>query len=101
MLQKAKEVEGFLETKYAMEDRRKICNLKCHESLQVRLSQSNRKRIRKTQGIRWDTGENESEEFGCFLRVCNLISHIERGKPRLRVFVNRVLGRYLSMRRRK
>jgi hypothetical protein len=91
MLQTAKEVEGCLETMYEIEVRRKICNLKCHESLQVRLSESNRKRSSKTQDIRWDTGDNEPGEFGCFLRVCNLISHTERGEPRLTVFVNRVL----------
>lgn len=80
-----------METMQEMEDRRKIWNVKYHESLQTRLSESNRKRIGKTQEIKWDTGDTEPEEFGCFLRVCNLISHPERGQPRQRVFVNRVI----------
>ena len=80
-----------METMYEMEDRRNIWNLKHHESLQARLSESNRKIIGKTQEIRWDTGDTEPGEFGCFLRVCNLISHTERGEPGERVFVNRVL----------
>jgi len=84
-------VEGFLETMYETEDRRKIWNLKYHEPLQARLSESNGKRIGKTQEIRWDTGDIEPGELGCFLRVCNLISHTERGEQGQRVFVKRVL----------
>lgn len=84
-------MQGFLGTMYEMEDRRKIWNLKYHKSLQARSSESNRKRIGKTQEIRWDTGDTEPREFGCFLRVCNLISRTERGETGNRVFVNRVL----------
>lgn len=79
-----------METMYEMEDRRKIWNLKCRESLQARLSKSNHKRMSKTQEIRKDTGDTEPGEFGCFLRVCNLISRIERAEPGHSVFVNRV-----------